>query len=240
MTTKRIAKAATKAPRAKTGSKGAPSPAGKLNSRATAAPTLSLEGETIKTLKLVQAFIDPYVGATTDRIKKNIASLLNRHGEHEQQNDLHETPSLAGMFIRELANEMSSGDQLSIRGSQAAWLALASSVLENEFPPRTKASFDRDGVMRVLGARDGYLHALCEVERVIKSIHGPYSGNFPARQTKKIRERDAILAPLKDLAESFQKSMEDCLAAYEKNNKELEEIKRSPTKKRTAKKRRKS
>lgn len=88
--------------------------------------------------------------------------------------------------------------------------------------PRTSQGFDRDGVSRLLGSRDGILHALCLVESFIARYHGPYRGNFPPRHVRKIKQRDAIVGPMREIAAILDRDMRECLLAYQKNHDELE------------------
>lgn len=87
---------------------------------------------------------------------------------------------------------------------------------------RTVDGFDRDGIMRMLGSRDGLLHALVLVEAVIERYHGPYRGNFNPKHTRKIAERDAIVGPMREIAKILDTNMRECLRVYEKNHAELE------------------
>jgi hypothetical protein len=162
--------------------------------------------------------VKPRAAAAPERAKA-------KSGEDEGRY-LPDDQSLAVLFLNEMLEERV-GDVITVSAKRDAWVALATWLSAAAYPPRTKSGFNRDSVMRVLGCRDGFLHALVLVEHVMSRYHGPYSGNFPETQTRKIRERDAILAPLKEIAADFDKSMRDCLKVYKSNNSELETITRT-------------
>lgn len=42
-----------------------------------------------------------------------------------------------------------------------------------------------DALSRLLGVRDGYIHALLAVKNAIGRFDGPYTGRFNARHTRK-------------------------------------------------------
>lgn len=69
---------------------------------------------------------------------------------------------------------------------------------------------------RLLGARDGYVHSLLAVRSMIQRFHGTYRGNFPARHVRKIAQRDAITAPLRELEKSLEADMQRCREAYDR------------------------
>lgn len=66
---------------------------------------------------------------------------------------------------------------------------------------------------RLLGARDGYIHALAAVR--LKIGHIAY---YPIdkRHVRKIAEREAILKPLRELDARLQDDLNGCKAAYDK------------------------
>jgi hypothetical protein len=76
--------------------------------------------------------------------------------------------------------------------------------------------WDEEAIARVLGARDGYVAALIDVEQMIARFDGPYRGRFNPRHVRKIAERDAITAPLRELAKYFRDGMNSCQTAYDR------------------------
>ena len=70
-----------------------------------------------------------------------------------------------------------------------------------------------DGDMRMLGAVDGYAHALIDVRQQIGAL--TYYAIHP-RHKRKIEARDAVLRPLRELEEKFAKSHAECREAYHK------------------------
>ncbi len=57
-----------------------------------------------------------------------------------------------------------------------------------------------DGDLRMLGAADGYAHALIHLRsNAINPINGPYSPGIHPRHTKKLAAKAAKLAPLLEL-----------------------------------------
>lgn len=77
----------------------------------------------------------------------------------------------------------------------------------------------KDGDLRILGARDGYAHALIDVRHQIGLIDGTYAPRILPHHKKKRAARDAILRPLKDLERKFAQSHADCQAAYHETTK---------------------
>lgn len=71
-----------------------------------------------------------------------------------------------------------------------------------------------DGNMRILGARDGFAHALVWVRRRIGMIDGPYAPRIHPLHVRKRAARDAILRPLKEMEKWLTKSHADTQAAY--------------------------
>jgi hypothetical protein len=72
------------------------------------------------------------------------------------------------------------------------------------------------GDLRMLGTRDGLVHALIWVRNEIISIDGPYRKLDP-RHTRKRAERDAVLRPLKALEARLAEAHKNCQAAYDKS-----------------------
>ena len=74
----------------------------------------------------------------------------------------------------------------------------------------------KDGDMRMLGAVDGYAHALIDVRQQIGIIDGIYAPRILPHHKKKRAARDAILRPLKDLERKFAQMHADTRAAYQR------------------------
>jgi len=70
-----------------------------------------------------------------------------------------------------------------------------------------------DGDLRMLGAVDGYCHALIDVRQQIGAL--TYYPIDP-RHKRKIAARDAVLRPLRELEEKFAKNHAQCREAYHK------------------------
>jgi hypothetical protein len=71
----------------------------------------------------------------------------------------------------------------------------------------------KDSDMRMLGAVDGYAHALCDVKWQIGYL---LNTRIDPRHKRKIAARAAILRPLRDLEVKFAKHHAECLIAYRK------------------------
>jgi hypothetical protein len=69
---------------------------------------------------------------------------------------------------------------------------------------------------RLLGARDGIVQALLAVRSMRERFHSQYRGNFHPRHVRKIAERDAITAPLRELEASLDADQKRCMEAYER------------------------
>lgn len=69
-----------------------------------------------------------------------------------------------------------------------------------------------EALSRLLGARDGYIHALAAIR--LKIGHITY---YPIdkRHVRKIAEREAILKPLRELDAKLQDDLNGCKVAYE-------------------------
>lgn len=72
-----------------------------------------------------------------------------------------------------------------------------------------------DGDLRMLGARDGLLHALVAIDMVIGRIDSPYRQIDP-RHVRLRAQRDEVLRPLREIRDRLKKEHDDTLAAYEK------------------------
>jgi hypothetical protein len=73
-----------------------------------------------------------------------------------------------------------------------------------------------DEATRVLGARDGFAHALISVRSQIDHIAGPYAPGIHPRHVRKLAERERRLRPLRELEERFLKSHRECQESYKK------------------------
>lgn len=71
-----------------------------------------------------------------------------------------------------------------------------------------------DALSRLLGACDGYIHAMLKVRNAIGRFDGPYTGRFHPRHVRKIAERDAITKPLRELAATMEADLRECQEAY--------------------------
>jgi len=69
---------------------------------------------------------------------------------------------------------------------------------------------------RLLGARDGYVHAILAVRSMIHRFHSQYTGNFHPRHVRKIAARDAITDPLRELEASLEADHKRCKEAYDR------------------------
>ena len=74
----------------------------------------------------------------------------------------------------------------------------------------------RDGDLRMLGACDGFAHALVWVRGQIAAIDGNYAPRIDPRHIRKRAARDAILRPLKAIEVRLFDSHTKTRAAYEK------------------------
>lgn len=79
----------------------------------------------------------------------------------------------------------------------------------------------REEATRVLGARDGYIHALLRVRAQIGYIAGPYSPGIHPRHVRKLAERERRLRPLRELEKIFEESHRACQASYDEWTKEI-------------------
>lgn len=71
-----------------------------------------------------------------------------------------------------------------------------------------------EALSRLLGACDGYIHAMLAVQKTIGRFDSAYVGRFNLRHTRKIAKRDAITKPLRELAASLEVDLRRCQAAY--------------------------
>lgn len=77
----------------------------------------------------------------------------------------------------------------------------------------TEKVWSDEELSRLLGARDGYLHALVSVRLKIGYIN--YYRIDP-RHVRKIAEREAILQPLRDIEQRLHTDMSKCQEAYDR------------------------
>ncbi len=71
------------------------------------------------------------------------------------------------------------------------------------------------GDLRILGASDGYAHALVHLRmHIIAHIDGQYSPGIHPRHTRKLAAKAAKLEPLRRLEAWLVKQHADCKSAY--------------------------
>lgn len=75
-------------------------------------------------------------------------------------------------------------------------------------------SEDTEAALRILGARDGYIHALIHVRNQIGYIDGIYRQIDP-RHVRKIAARKAQLEPLRALEKWLVERHLECKKAYD-------------------------
>lgn len=75
---------------------------------------------------------------------------------------------------------------------------------------------DDEGDLRILGSRDGLVHALIKVRQHIGAIDNQYNKIDP-RHVRKRAARDAVTHPLKEVAQYLDQAQKDCQAAYKKS-----------------------
>jgi len=72
-----------------------------------------------------------------------------------------------------------------------------------------------DGDMRMLGAADGFVHAIADVRTKIWHLTA-YQPIHP-RHVRKLAAREKLLRPLRELEARWMQNLSDCRAAYEKS-----------------------
>ena len=75
-------------------------------------------------------------------------------------------------------------------------------------------SQELDAASRMLGAVDGFAHALINVRAQIASLNGRYAPMINPHHTRKLQRRADILRPLLAVESYLVKSHADCQAAY--------------------------
>lgn len=73
--------------------------------------------------------------------------------------------------------------------------------------------WDDDALSRLLGACDGYIHAIVDIR--LRIGHLKYYRIDP-RYVRKIAQRDSVIKPLLDLEAKFEADLRSCQAAYKK------------------------
>lgn len=73
--------------------------------------------------------------------------------------------------------------------------------------------WDSDALSRLLGACDGYIHAIVDIR--LRISHLKYYRIEP-RHIRKIAQRDAVIKPLRDLEAKLEADLRSCQAAYKK------------------------
>ena len=71
-----------------------------------------------------------------------------------------------------------------------------------------------DALSRLLGACDGYIHAMMAIKLKIAQFDGAYAGRFDPRHVRKIERRDAITKPLRELYTTLEGDLRRCQEAY--------------------------
>lgn len=71
-----------------------------------------------------------------------------------------------------------------------------------------------DALSRLLGACDGYVHALLAVKNKIGQFDSSYVGRFNPRHVRKIAQRNAITKPLREIAALLEADLRKCQEAY--------------------------
>jgi hypothetical protein len=73
-----------------------------------------------------------------------------------------------------------------------------------------------DGLSRLLGAVDGYVHSIVAIRRMIASFDSLYCGRYPKHHTRKIERRNAITKPLREVADRLESDMRNCQEVYQR------------------------
>jgi len=73
-----------------------------------------------------------------------------------------------------------------------------------------------EALTRLLGACDGYVHAIVDIKFKIESYHGRYRGNFHPRHVRLIERRDAIVRPMRELYDQLEADLRRCQEAYQR------------------------
>lgn len=74
-----------------------------------------------------------------------------------------------------------------------------------------------DGDLRILGASDGYAHALVHLRaNLINPIDGQYSPGIHPRHTRKLAAKAAKLKPLRELEAWLVQRHQECRDAWER------------------------
>jgi len=81
-------------------------------------------------------------------------------------------------------------------------------VVERELPIWTD-----DALSRLLGACDGYIHAIVDIR--LRIGHLKYYHIDP-RHVRKIAQRDSVIKPLRDLEAKLEADLRRCQAAYQR------------------------
>lgn len=71
-----------------------------------------------------------------------------------------------------------------------------------------------DGDLRMLGARDGYAHALVRVRQSISRLAGRYSPGIHPRHVRKLAARDAKVKLLREIEEWLVERHSETRDAY--------------------------
>lgn len=87
-----------------------------------------------------------------------------------------------------------------------------------------------EGDLRMLGACDGYAHALASLRmHIIAPIDGPYSPGIHPHHTRKLAEKRRRLEPLLRFEAWLKERHSETMAAYRKTTETKEQIAYGPT-----------
>ncbi len=75
-----------------------------------------------------------------------------------------------------------------------------------------------EALSRLLGACDGYIHAIIDLKCKIESYHGQYRGNFHPRHVRLIERRDAIVRPMRELHDKLEADLRQCQETYRREH----------------------
>jgi hypothetical protein len=73
-----------------------------------------------------------------------------------------------------------------------------------------------EALTRLLGACDGYVHAMVDIKFKIESYHGQYRGRFHPRHVRLIERRDDIVRPMRQLHDQLEADLRRCQEAYKR------------------------
>lgn len=71
-----------------------------------------------------------------------------------------------------------------------------------------------EALTRLLGACDGYIHAIIDIKFKIETYHGQYRGHFHPRHVRLIERRDEIVRPMRELHNKLEANLRECQRVY--------------------------